>query len=106
MGGSERRPCNTAIFVIPAKAGTQGIKPQRLFRKRIESKILGEVTPRRVFFLDQFELPRAPPFLDALLAHNGGFHGVVNLEPDKALHGIASGEPGYFTGSMLMNSGQ
>jgi hypothetical protein len=37
--------------------------------------------------LDQFELPRAPPFLEPLFAQDGGHHAVMKLGEDLPMDG-------------------
>ena len=49
---------------------------------------LEEVAPGGVGFLDEFDFPAAPPFLQLLLAKDGIFHGVKVLEPDELFDGI------------------
>ena len=50
------------VSVVPAKAGTQG--------QTLNRQLIVEIVPLRIMALDQFELPGAPPFFDALFAQD------------------------------------
>ena len=67
--------------VTPAKAG-----PRRA------DILVVQVAPHRIAVFDQRELPRAPPFLHALLSKDGGFHRVVEFGVDQAVHVVFPGE--------------
>src|SRR5262245_30104915 len=51
-----------------------------------------EVAPVGIGLLDQTNLPGAMPFLDLLLANDGGLRSLVRLVPDQALHTVFLGE--------------
>ena len=51
-----------------------------------------EVVPRRVGLLDESDFPGTLPFLEPVLAGDGGFHGGVSLVPDEAVYVVSLGE--------------
>ena len=55
--------------VVPAKAGTHNHRKQ--FAAHQSDKQIAQVTPLRIFALDQLDLPVALPLLELLLTHNG-----------------------------------
>src|SRR5690606_16974409 len=57
-----------------------------------EAEVFGQVSPGEVVAFDQFELPDAQPFLDALLAGDRVFHRAVRFEPDQPLDAVPVGE--------------
>ena len=52
-----------------------------------------QITPVRVREFDQLDLPCALPFLDRLLAWDGGIEGRVLLEPDEVVQAVLLGKP-------------
>lgn len=84
-------------MVPHAAHGTQSRSVQRL-----QPEILGEVAPVRIRPLDQLQLPRPVPFLDALFAEDRFFHRRMLLEPDQHLDAVIACEAADLTRAMLM----
>ena len=51
-----------------------------------------KIAPVRVFFFDQTDLPRPPPFFEFLLAFNGCYRVVITFKPDKTADTITRRE--------------
>src|SRR5579871_6612325 len=51
-----------------------------------------QVSPVRVGFLDDSDLPGTLPSLDRLLSGDRGLHGFVHFEPDEVMGVMAPGE--------------
>ena len=51
-----------------------------------------EVVPRRIGLLDESDFPGTLPFLESVLAGDGGFHSGVSLVPDEAVYVVSLGE--------------
>ena len=89
--------CEPSDHLRPARASSCRRKPasRRRWNKAPGSQLHNlaiTVSPGRVALLDQFDLPRALPFLDPLLPCNRADHRLVNLEPDQPGHSVALGE--------------
>jgi hypothetical protein len=88
-----------SIFVVPAKAGTQGGIPQRW--EPLLQQFVVEIPPLGIVAFDQIELPCPAPFLYALLVQYRAFHVLVKLNKDKLVDRIVVSETGDSTGSVL-----
>jgi hypothetical protein len=70
--GAAPVPYLIRVFVVLAKAGTQGVLLAYTERQLLERQLIIEIAPVRIMTLDQFELPGAQPFLEPLFAQDGG----------------------------------
>src|SRR5690242_14497332 len=89
-GVSGNRPKTSAKNIVaPAKAGAH-LSVRQCIGSADDARI--QVDPIRILFLDQPDLPGAPPFLDLFLAANGRLSLIVELEPHKAINVMLRGE--------------
>ena len=70
----------------------------------LAQQVFVKVAPLRVLALDQFELPRAAPFLDPLFAQDCFRHGFVKLGKDQFRNVMISGEPIDLADPMFPNA--
>ena len=67
--------------------------------------LTGKIRPLRIRFLDQTDLPRSIPLLEALLALDRFVHLRMQLEVDERMHAVLLGEAVYRIGAMRFDAG-
>src|SRR3990172_3850093 len=74
---------------------TRAPRPIRRALQDLARRLVEQVDPLRVHALDQPDLPQSAPFLELLLAPDGGLHRRMRLEIDEVVDAIFLGEALY-----------
>src|SRR5579862_7353760 len=91
----------------PPSHSREGGNPAKALKRCLDFRLLAdlgiEIPPIWIALLDQLELPEAVPFLDLLLARDGGHRFAVDLVPHEVFHPIFVGEPVYEALAVLVD---